>query len=244
MDFRSWIMPTALHAEITQSSPRELHAYIHGAAHDGTLSKRHGTLRIAQADVRWLCCLQLVFREVGRRSWFYREGSRNVWVVETSHRSQIGQTLGDAEARSYARGYFDAEGGLPKQCRDRLYIQFVQKDLDDLADLRNLLTQQEIMCGKLHNPSARKDPDLWRFYVSAVSHFRFMRTIGSWHPGKRARLYARLKGRWSGSVGAGIPNMKSQAELPECAPTRGEATLRLSSFGGTRRPQRRSHSTS
>jgi LAGLIDADG-like domain len=93
----------------------------------------------------------------------YREGRRNVWIIETSHRSQVDPTLRGAEARAYARGYFDAEGGVPKRTGDRLYIQFVQKDLDDLAELRKVLTEQAINCGRLHNPSAKKDPDLWRF---------------------------------------------------------------------------------
>jgi hypothetical protein len=43
-------------------------------------------------------------------------------VIETSHRLQVGRPLRDAEARAYARGYFDAEGGVPRQAGRRLYF--------------------------------------------------------------------------------------------------------------------------
>ena len=197
-------LPTLLRAEIELSSRSELHAYIHGAAHDGTFNRSHGTLRISQADVRWLWCLSLVFSQIGRRSWIYREGRRDVWVIETSHRVQGREPLRDADARAYARGYFDAEGGLPTQTGARLYIQFVQEDFDDLAELRQLLTQQEIQCGRLHNPSVAKDPQLWRFYVSSCSHSRFMRLVGSWHPAKRGRIAARLNAEKALRGGNGV----------------------------------------
>jgi hypothetical protein len=93
---------------------------------------------------------------------------------------------------AYARGYFDAEGGIPRSPRSRFYVQFVQKDRTDLDELRLILERQGIACGRLHNPSSSVDPDLWRFYVLARSHEDFIERVGSWHPRKRCLLEARM----------------------------------------------------
>lgn len=92
---------------------------------------------------------------------------------------------------AFARGYFDAEGGVPVQQSSRFYIQLVQKDHSDLDRLRRILEQAGICCGRLHNPSRRSDPDYWRFYILAASHQDFIRVIGSWHPRKRQLLLRR-----------------------------------------------------
>ncbi len=96
---------------------------------------------------------------------------------------------------AYARGYFDAEGGIPRDPSSRFYVQFVQKDRADLDELRLRLETQGLSCGRLHNPSAAVDCDLWRFYVLARSHEEFMRRVSSWHPRKRRLLEARFASR-------------------------------------------------
>jgi hypothetical protein len=95
-------------------------------------------------------------------------------------------------ATCIARGYFDAEGGIPRNAGARFYIQFVQKDRADLANLRTILEAEGIVCGKLHQPSRATDHQVWRFYVAAASQPDFVSGVGSWHPRKRGLLSARF----------------------------------------------------
>ena len=73
-------------------------------------------------------------------AWIYREGrDRDFWVVETSAPFlDIGfdaaALVGTDEGLAYARGYFDAEGGMPRSARARFYVQFTQKDRANLRE--------------------------------------------------------------------------------------------------------------
>jgi len=177
-----------LDREVVRASPADAEAYLLGAAHDSTYSRLHGTTRFCQADQRWLEVLDGLLLRLGARSWTYREGrSRLVWVLETSWRPP--DTISELKRRTaYARGYFDAEGGIPRRTEARFYIQFVQKNLQDLSEVRETLLTHGIRCGRLHNPSTRVDPHYWRFFVASGSHLDFAETIRSWHPRKRPRL--------------------------------------------------------
>ena len=157
--------------EIELASGRELHAYLIGAAHDGVISKLHKTLRISQGDTRWLNVLRHVFAVLGTRSWIYREGKRRVWVIESCFKlTHLEMPWDGATAAAFARGYFDAEGGVPRRMEDRLYIQFVQKDRDDLETVKRALHTVGVASGATQNPSQRVAPDYWRFYVRSHSH--------------------------------------------------------------------------
>jgi hypothetical protein len=132
---------------------------------------------------------------LGRRSWSYREGrSRRLWILETSAAVLAERpTFSTSEERlAYARGYFDAEGGTPRDPSARFYVQFVQKNRGDIEELREMLENEGICCGRLHNPSRIRDSDLWRFYVVAAGHRAFATRVGSWHPRKRSLLEARF----------------------------------------------------
>jgi hypothetical protein len=179
--------------EADRATTSEAHAYLLGAAHDGTFNRQHRTWRIAQADRNWLEVLGVLFGKCGSRSWIYREGSRDVWVIETTCRLSEQRSLGNVdEEAAFARGYFDAEGGIPRNSTSRLYLQFVQKDLADLTRVRECLIRLGLTCGAIHNPSVRADPDYWRFYVLSESHEDFLARIGSWHPRKRRLIEERL----------------------------------------------------
>jgi hypothetical protein len=146
--------------ELDSASREELRSYLAGASRDGTINRAHGTLRIAQADIAWLHVLQDVLKRLGHRSWIYRERS-TVHVIETCFRVDRSPALTDDPARSaFARGYFDAEGGLPRQLGARAYIQFVQKDLADLNLVRCAVVNLGVVCGRIHNPSWRVDPGI------------------------------------------------------------------------------------
>jgi hypothetical protein len=56
-------------AEAEMVEVSEARAYLFGAAHDGTFNRLHATLRISQADPRWLEVLKLLLRKLGSRSW-------------------------------------------------------------------------------------------------------------------------------------------------------------------------------
>ena len=180
--------------EVNACDASAARAYLLGAAHDGTFNRVHSTLRIAQADPRWLEVLRALFAKLGSRSWIYREGQRNVWVIETSCtlESARGFNYADEQA-AFVRGYFDAEGGIPTKRRTRFYIQFTQKDKTDLGHVRSLLCALGVSCGTIHNPSKRVDPNYWRFYVAASSVTAFIGQVGSWHPRKRPLLAQRVE---------------------------------------------------
>jgi hypothetical protein len=179
--------------EAVRASGPEASAYLAGASRDGSYSRTHRTLRITQRDRRWLVVLQTLLELVGSRGWIYREGARDIWTIETVfHPSDPGERAAPPIQRAYVRGYFDAEGGIPREASSRFYIQLTQKDKADLMSLRHRLVEMGIRCGKLHNPSMRVDPHYFRFYVLSGSHTAFMRGVNSWHPAKRALLTERL----------------------------------------------------
>jgi hypothetical protein len=190
------LTPQRLHAELLEADAREIRAYVSGASRDGTFSNRHKTLRISQADLGWLQALQILLERVGSRSWIYREGTRRVWVIETTHRIVHPTTLRTSgERKAFVRGYFDAEGGIPRDPSARFYIQVAQKNRKDLERVHRFLTQLDISSGRVHNPSARVDPAYWRFYVLARSHEDFIKRVSSWHPRKRMLLDLRAETR-------------------------------------------------
>lgn len=119
-----------------------------------------------------------------------------MFVVESSFKlDRFLIPLGPLARAAFLRGYFDAEGGIPHSLYARFYIQFVQRDLDDLQRAHDWLEDLGIHSGRVHNPSHRVDPHYWRFYVASRSHRMFLARVGAWHPEKRAILDARLAGR-------------------------------------------------
>jgi hypothetical protein len=141
------LTPQRLHAELLETSAFGARAYLHGAAHDATVSSRHRTVRFGQSDVRWLEVLRILIARLGGRSWRYREGrSRRFWILEASADVLAERpTFSCSEERlAYARGYFDAEGGTPRDPSARFYLQFVQKNHGDINELRTMLEAEGI----------------------------------------------------------------------------------------------------
>jgi len=180
---------------LSNSSESELRMYILGALHDATYNKRHQTHRFSQSSEKWLQLLQAIFQRLGNKSWIYREGqNRFVWILETSAKIDVNQCpANDNDKVAYIRGYFDAEGGMPKSSDQILYFQFCQKDKFDLSNVRNWLCELGISCGAIHNPSRKVDDNYWRFFISRKSHIEFMERIGSWHPRKSKQIELRMK---------------------------------------------------
>ena len=177
--------------------------------HDGTL---HGsTVRISQKEETYVQMVKTLIIRSGGHAWVYREGAeRALFIVEFS-RSFLGpfrpSTIEDLA--SYARGFFDAEGGVPRDPAKGPYLYFAQKDRAGLWELRGILERLGIACGKMHRPSAHVDPKYWRFYVSRDSHRRFEQVVGSWHPRKAPILRALA----SGCLSSNLPESDSAGLL-------------------------------
>lgn len=199
------MLPTSLFdlllTEVQASSPMVLEGYLSGATRDASTSSLHNTTRFHQKGTEWLTILSEVLRTLGHRSWMYEEGHRGIFVLETCWQTTSRIPQRRAERAAFCRGYFDADGGMPRSASARLYFQFSQKDRDDLRVLRDHLVAIDIDCGRLHVPSVRADPDYWRFFVRARSHSRFMNEVGAWHPRKREAMSERLRRR-EGTEGA------------------------------------------
>ena len=187
-------------SETTRRPPlteAEIRAYLQGALHDASLNKGR-RFRFTQKDRRWLVVLSVLLKDLGYRSWIYREGKgRNVYVLETlaeflDFRLDPLSLKKRVEQVGYVRGFFDAEGGIPHRRGDRFYIQLVQKDRKKLNALRTILSKLGIENGIVHNPSKKVDPEYWRFFVRTRSQRDFVRIIGSWHPSRVERFRKRM----------------------------------------------------
>jgi hypothetical protein len=172
-------------------------AYLQGALHDGTFIKRNQRFRFCQLGTAWLEVLKFCLHSTGYHSWIYREGrTRKVYVLETLANFLNIQcdplTLKTfAERKSYIRGFFDAEGGIPKNPNSLFYIQLVQKNQLKLEKIKQILYEIGIITGKIHNPSVVVDPEYYRMYVLSGSRSKFIQEIGTWHPRKLETLLRR-----------------------------------------------------
>jgi intein-encoded DNA endonuclease-like protein len=152
--------------------------------HDGT--KHKTTYRIAQKGIAFAKMLALGIKRLGRRAWVYQEGKlRDVYITEFSQSLLHNITIQtDQDKLDYVRGYFDAEGGVPKSSKVRFYIYFAQKNFNDLNQVKTILEGFGIHTGVIHNPSKSIDPKYWRFFIKANSYDSFIRIVGSSHPDK------------------------------------------------------------
>ena len=186
-------------SETTRQSPRVTEAYLLGALHDGTFNIGRKTHRFSQADVEWLQILHAKLAQLGHRSWIYKEGKdRNVYVLETSAKFLSIEfnpaDLSSSDERiSYIRGFFDAEGGIPRDSNARFYIQLVQKNQPKLDWIQSVLKDLDINCGAIHIPSKKVDPNYFRFFIATKSHKKFSTVIRSEHPRKLRIFESRMK---------------------------------------------------
>ena len=174
-------------------------AYLQGVLGDATYNKIHKTHRISQANREWLEKIKDLLSSVGDKSWIYKEGkNRNVYILETTSKKLSldfnPETLQSRDEKmAYVRGYFDAEGGTSHDGKVRFYLQFAERNKNRLEKIRDLLEELGMQCGKIHCPSARVDPNYWRFYLRANSYDKFINMIGSWHPRKQKIFSNRMK---------------------------------------------------
>lgn len=195
----STILPREPSETIRQTpfAKAEILAYLHGAIHDASLNKGK-RIRFTQAYEGWLEMLQKMLKQIGYNSWIYREGKyRNLYTLETlcrelDFRFNPHSLNTEREKIMYLRGFFDAEGGVPRN-QSKFYIQLVQKDYAKMEAIKDLLKSLRIDSGKIHNPSKKIDPNYWRIFVATRHHRIFAEKIGSWHPIKSKILSERMK---------------------------------------------------
>ncbi len=165
-------------------------AYLLGALHDGYSTQY--TFRISQKYYSFVSDLAQMIKQMGYNAWTYREGNRQIFVVEFSKFILSGFEITSIQDKiDYVRGYFDAEGSVPLN-GSRMYIYFCQKDQQDLQQVKTFLEELGIQCGKIHNPSKNVDPNYFRFFVLSKSLERFGKKVGSWHPEKSKFLRMKI----------------------------------------------------
>lgn len=167
-------------------------AYLLGSLHDSTKTKY--TYRICQKSFAYIKFIAAGVKNLGAKSWVYKEGKdRHLYIAEFSKRllNKICITS-DVDKIDYIRGYFDTEGGIPRDRQARYYIYFAQKNHDDLKTLRSYLIDLGFDCGEIHNPSVKVDPLYFRFYVLHKCLDKFGTVIGSFHPEKRKCLRMKI----------------------------------------------------
>jgi len=148
-------------------------SYLIGALHDAT--ERRLTYRISQKSKKYVALIALGIKDLGCKAWVYREGkNRQVYIVEFSRFWLKNIKLNSKRKKlDYVRGYFDTEGGISKSKKVRYYIYFAQKNLTDLKEVKQILEENHIACGKIHNPSKLVDPNYWRFLYKETILYRF-----------------------------------------------------------------------
>src|SRR3989338_9814036 len=114
--------------------------YLHGALHDGYVyrGKQKGEVAvITQKNREWLERLRQIIAVLESNSWIFQQ--RNIHVLETKLPELLKpidvSNLNRKCALAYVAGFFDAEGGLPHDIKKPLYIQFVQKNKNELKDI-------------------------------------------------------------------------------------------------------------
>lgn len=185
-------------SETTRQAPSskvEVIAYLSGAAHDASLNKKR-RVRFVQKEKKWLKILQLFLRKINYNSWIYKEGKdRDLYVLETLCQEinfsfdPLNKSI--EEKIFYVKGFFDAEGGVPRNGK-RFYVQFAQKSYKKIEQIKKSLDELGISTGKIHNPSKNIDPNYWRIFVRTKSHKRFAKIVGSLHPIKSVILLERM----------------------------------------------------
>lgn len=100
----------------------------------------------------------------------------------------------NALLQDYIRGFFDAEGGVPRTIAgSKLYVSFTQKNMEPLEFIRDKLESVfGIKCGGLR--ISDKKSNVWQFRITKKESIaRFADRISSWHPDKSARLRLMFK---------------------------------------------------
>ena len=96
------------------------------------------------------------------------------------------RNIDNALLRLYIRGFFDAEGGIPRRpLGSKLYISFTQRNYESLSFIKEKLESEwSIKSGKLRISDVKSHS--WRFTITGKRAIKsFITEIGTFHPYKR-----------------------------------------------------------
>ena len=122
--------------------------------------------------------------------WYLAFKSKAIWTTLNLLTKQIPKTK--EEQKFYLMGFWDADGGCPKNpvASKKIYIKFTQKDRKSLDELKQILEDRfGISCGNIRISEKVKNGVIWRFSITnRKGILKFCKEIGSLHPEKKLRL--------------------------------------------------------
>ena len=193
--------------------------YLLGALRDGCLTSQY-TIKLKQRNRAWLeDVIVPILRNHGIESvriyvqtdsttrYYVAVKNKKLWlrlkamlepVSERNSTPRIFQSLTEKERLAFIQGFWDADGGCPKNPnRGKLYIDFTQKDAGVLHTLRKELERMKISSGDVRISEKKPTGHIHRFaIISRMALFRFIEYVGSKHPDKQKRLL-QIKSRLS-----------------------------------------------
>src|SRR3989338_8156069 len=191
-------------------------AYLLGAMRDSTIDFREGKnyeIKIAQKNSEWLTVLQDIFLRHFGNAGKITKHVNNTAILRVNGKEIVRKLLELSEMKipqenwdtpniikrqrpeiqtQYIRGFFDAEGGLPKNpaTATQRYISFSQKNRESLEFVREILVRKKYIptnitfCG-----------NVWEFRITRkMNMINFCKNIGSWHAEKKVRLNKLING--------------------------------------------------
>lgn len=202
-------------------------AYLLGAMRDATVDIREGKnyeIKVSQKNMEWLQLIQEIFKKEFGKSGRITRHMKGYWILringkkfveEITEISQIkipqenwgtpGRIKQSKQRKiiiSYIRGFFDAEGGLPRKVTktSQKYIIFSQKNKESLEFIRKKLEEMNIKPTNLTRCGG-----VWEFRVTRKkSILEFIRIIGSFHPEKIKKFkilqWVLFSPNWRGST--------------------------------------------
>lgn len=181
--------------------------YLLGAMRDATVDIRKGKnyeIKVSQKNKEWIKLIQKIFeREFGKKGKITRH-MKNYWILRINGKNFVRKIVETSQIKipqenwgtpdrirnsdkrsvinSYIRGFFDAEGGLPRNItsESQKYVIFSQKNKESLEFIRKELDEIEIKPTNLTRCGG-----VWEFRITRKkSILRFIEIIGSSHPEK------------------------------------------------------------
>ena len=190
-------------AEISKADIETLKNYLTGALHDGSLTTGYH-VKYFQRNKTWIThvikpsletAYNITFRPKAMywdtTKWVLHFGNEQVWKDLSNRRIRNLKHLPQGVVVPYIRAFWDTDGGCPRHpsLKRKLYIDFTQKDVTILRDVKEILNRQEITTGKIRKSERKPSGDIHRFAITGKpAMLLFIKTINSWHPIKRPRL--------------------------------------------------------
>ncbi|MBI2075830.1 MAG: hypothetical protein HYT72_01105 [Candidatus Aenigmarchaeota archaeon] len=180
--------------------------YLIGALRDGCLTK-DWTIKFSQKYKEWLSSTILpLFNEVFETSYslgnIYPENKeKTTWSLSICNKKiwlQLKELIAEApktteEQRLYIKGFWDADGGCPRDptISKKIYIKFTQKDKRSLEQIKEILSQKfSIKAGTVRVSEITERGTIWRMTITNKRGIlRFCDKIDSGHPIKQKRLF-------------------------------------------------------